>query len=113
MYTNMLGFIAMNQHTENIQENMQTPGLDGIYSGHVCHPTNASSLECARIEPRISSTITTTTQSANMYRADIQDWVEKTPILPYEYHDAYANTVSINYCCEVMHARILLCMELL
>jgi len=102
MYTNMLGFVSMNKHPEEIQDIMVASRGDRRYSGHACRPTDPSSLECTRVEPRVSSVVTTTTRAENMYHVDILDWAQQTPILPYEYHHAYATTVGINYCCEVV-----------
>jgi len=102
LYTNMLSFLSMNKHPENIQDTMVAPCLDQLYIGHSCHPTNASSLECTRDDHRLSSAVSTTTRSDNMYQADIADFIETTPIMPYVYPDAYAETVAINYCCEVL-----------
>ena len=101
LYTNMLGFVSMNKHPENIQDTMLAPRLDQLYAGHSCRPTNASSLECTRNKHRLSSVVSTTTRSDNMYHSDIADFIENTPIMPYVYPDAYAETVAINYCCEV------------
>ena len=106
MYANMLGFVSMNAHAEEIQDIMVASSLDRRYSGHSCHPTDPSSLECTRVEPRVSSVVTTTTRAENMYHVDIHEWTQQTPILPYEYHHAYAKTVGINYCCEVVCAAV-------
>ena len=101
LYTNMLGFVSMNKHPENIQDSMLAPRLDQRYTGHSCRPTNASSLQCTWDEHRLSSVVSTTTRADNMYHPDIADFVENTPIMPYVYPDTYAETVAINYCCEV------------
>jgi len=101
MYANMLDFVSMNEHPEEIQDIKVASRGDRRYSGHSCRPTDPSSLECTRMEPRVSNVVTTTTRAENMYHVDIHEWVQQTPILPYEYHNAYAKTVGINYCCEV------------
>jgi hypothetical protein len=101
MYANMLGFMSMNEQFEqNLDVGAVSRG-DRRYSGHSCRATNASSLECTRVEPGVSNMLTTTTRAQNMYHVDIYDWVQETPILPYEHHNAYAKTVGIKYCCKV------------
>ena len=102
LYKNMLGFVAMNRIPRTVEEGIHVPyTLDRIYAGHTCRPTNANSIACTSPDTSITDTSSTTTALDNMYTPDMEDWIEKTPIMPYVYPDAYAKTFEINYCCKV------------
>ena len=100
LYRNMLGFVAMNSIPRTVEEQIQIPTLDRTYSGHTCHPTDPHSIQCTGPDTSVAGAETTTTTYSNLYAPNIQNWTEKTQILPYVY-DAYTETYEINYCCKV------------
>jgi len=83
-----------------VEEQILIPTLDRTYSGHTCHPTDPHSIQCTGPDTSVAGAETTTTTYSNLYAPDIQNWTEKTQILPYVY-DAYTETYEINYCCKV------------
>jgi len=107
LYSNVLGFVAMNADPQYISADMQVRSIDRMFAEHACRPTNASSLECQRPDAGASkvqgsaSTASITSRFQNMYHPDIEAWIETTQIMPYQHRDDYAATVGVNYCCEV------------
>ena len=99
LYSNMLGFVAMNELPQRLLlsgvQDTKMPSLHLKYTTHACFPTNESSLQCS---------IGSTTESYdNMFNKSLTTWNEQTSIMEYEYpENEFATTVQTNYCCEVI-----------